>query len=484
MAAGSVMKGSTVLIVGRVVGMLGGFVLMLLLTWQSSEMAGIFRTIITYLTILDFVPLLGMHRWIATQITRRGGEGHAVFTLACWFAIGVSIVTGMAFLAIALAGAYDSDTSSCLRIAALAALPSAINLCSASALVGLGHTHQSGLVSLLEMLTRSSLAIILVVLGIDLTWVIAVYVGSRWFFAGAGLYLVRTHIGQMPARVDRSLAREFLSQVPNLALSMIGFLVMRNAAMVLLPLFRGAAETGYYAAPLQFFDLLMLVPTVLTISTNHAFSESASRSSASLRQNTMRLIYITAIFVVPAVLLGLVLAGPMILTVYGSAYEASIVPFRLILLCVAVASLDQILALSMVVSGGFKTDRICMSAGAVTVVVAICLLGGGWGAIGAAAAVLLGSICTLGIRLFFMRRLIRVRPLLESTRRQTIAALIAGAVVAIALPWTSLGGHFKLFFDILLGLFGCLIYLAIFYWSGGLNQKRIRMIRSFMARRG
>ena len=60
MSSRDVLKGSVVLILGRVVGMAGGFLLFLVLTWRSKEDAGVFRIALTYLSLLDFLPLLGL----------------------------------------------------------------------------------------------------------------------------------------------------------------------------------------------------------------------------------------------------------------------------------------------------------------------------------------------------------------------------------------------------------------------------------------
>jgi hypothetical protein len=71
MATGSVIKGSSVLIAGRVAGMAGSFLLFLLLTWRSTEVAGVFRVAVTYFTMMDFLPLLGMHCGRRRGVLRR-----------------------------------------------------------------------------------------------------------------------------------------------------------------------------------------------------------------------------------------------------------------------------------------------------------------------------------------------------------------------------------------------------------------------------
>src|SRR5271165_247840 len=320
MATGSVIKGSSVLIAGRVAGMAGGFVLFLLLTWRSTEVAGVFRVAFTYLIVMEFLPLLGMHRWVAAEIARRIDQQFALFEIACWFAGGVAVLCGAAYFTIAYLGFYGPDASGCLKIVALTTAASAVNLCAWSALVGLGYSQQAGLLSLFETLIRSGLAILLVVLGSDLFWVMLVFMGTRYVTATIGYVLVRSHVGHTSRSITRSLLQAFLAQVPNLALSTIGFLAIRNAAMVLLPLFRGESAAGLFAAPFQLFDLVLIVPTVLTISTNYVFVESSKQSVSALRRSTIQLIDITSLFMTPVAILGYVLAQPIIETLFGTAY--------------------------------------------------------------------------------------------------------------------------------------------------------------------
>lgn len=480
MASGSVMKGSGVLIVARLAGMLGGFALFLLLTWRSQEAAGVFRTATTFLVIIETLPLLGMHRWLATEIAHRSEQGWAIFRMAALFAVGVALVAGAAYFAIAFGGIYQAETAACLKLIALATAPSAIALCVASALVGIGCSHQSGVLTLAETATRSTLAILLVLAGADLIWVIVVFAVTRWVMAGAGLVLIRFHLRRTALPADRGLFRDFLAQVPNLALSMLGFLAIRNAALLLLPWFRDAATAGIYAAPYQLFDLLLLIPTVLTISTNYAFVASARHSLSAQRRNTNELASITVTYIFPLAALGCVLARPIIEFVFGTAYDGSVVPFRLLLLAAPVVSLDQVFSLAMVTAGKYRSDRVCIVAGALAAIAATCLLSGPWGAAGAATGILAGSAVTLALRLCLMRGVLRVRSFTGSVQLQALATLVAGTVVWLALA----GAGFANPAALGLAPLGGAVYLAALYVNGGLSRRRLGRFQAFVARRG
>ena len=484
MATGSVIKGTGVLILGRAAGMIGGFLLFMLLSRQSTEIVGGFRVSITFLGITEFLPLLGMHRWLAAEIGRNVDEQYAIFVMACWFALGVGALCGLTYLSIAYAGVYSPDLSACLKLVAVTALASAINLCALSALVGLGHSDQSGLLGMGETFVRSAAAITLVILGAKLFTIILVFAVTRYVTAAAGFALVHRHIRHTSRKVRWSLVQNFLSQAPNLALSLIGFLTIRNVGILLLPLFRGESEAGLYAAAFQLFDMVLLVPTVLTISTNYVFVKSSERSTPSLRHNTNQLIGITALFVLPAAILGGVLARPVIEIPFGTAFDASVLPFRILLLAAIVMSLDQILALSMVVAARYQADRYCMLIGAVVTVGATCALSGRLGATGTALAFLMGVACTLALRFQFMRWLVRAPHLLEAVHRPAVAAAIAGVAVAVVYRWTDVEGRFPITLGLLLAAFGGIVYGLALYWRGAFTRKRLRQVQAFMTKRG
>ena len=296
--------------------------------------------------------------------------------------------------------------------------------------------------------------------------------------------LIRSHLLRTAARPGRDPWRDFLSQVPNLALSMLGFLAIRNAAMVLLPWFRDAFAAGTYAAPYQLFDLLLLIPTVLTISTNHAFVESARHSLSSQRRSTNELASITATYVFPLAAVGCVLARPIIELLFGPAYDGSIVPFQLLLLAAPIVSLDQVFSLSMVTAGDYRSDRICLVAGALTVIAACCLLSGPWGAAGAATGLLLGAAVNLALRLHFMRGVLRARLLAGSLRLPALATAAAAGFVWLALATAAPAGEPPRAAALLLAPLGGAAYLAALYLSGGLSRRRLGRLQAFVARRG
>jgi O-antigen/teichoic acid export membrane protein len=482
MASGSVLKGSAVLIFGRTAGMAGSFLLFLFLTWRSKEAAGAFRIALTYLALMDFLPLLGMHRWVASEIAHRKEQQFALFELSCLFAIGVALSCGGVYVIIASVRVYGADASGCLEIVALTAAGSAINLCSLSALIGLGQSHVAGYLSLLETVARSALSILLIYMGAPIIWIVLVFAVTRYSTAAAGYGLVRAQVSRTSRRIDRTLVAAFLSQAPNLALSTVGFLAMRNAAVLLLPIFQGDAAAAVYSAAFQLIDLALLAPTMLMVSANHILAESARESPASLRRNTRELITISAAFFLPVATLGIALAGPIVTTLFGADYRAAAPALRILLVGACVLSLDQVLALAMTVSGRYRADRLCMTIGPAASVIATCLLSRPWSVTGAATGFFIGAGVTVAIRLSLMRWLLRPRLVAAAVRPPAVAAICVGLFVAVIAEWAGGDRGLSTLNAVLLTGFGTGLYCVILYERGGLRGRRLARAVAFMAK--
>ena len=206
----SVAKGSIALSVSRIVGMGSGFLLFLLVAWRSRDDIGIFRTAITYLTISEFLPLLGMHRWLATEMAAQAQRRSALFRVSTAFAVGVSALMAASYCVIARIGIYSPAVSQSLLLIALAVIGSGLTICNNSALVGMGLTHRMGLLGLFENLSRSIIGIALVLSGHSILAVVSTFVAIRWITALAGLFMVTKLTAGTDSAVGRPLVRGFM----------------------------------------------------------------------------------------------------------------------------------------------------------------------------------------------------------------------------------------------------------------------------------
>lgn len=479
----SVVKGSLVLSASRILGMGTGFLLFLLVAWRSREDAGIFRTAVTYLTISEFLPLLGMHRWLATEMAAQAQRRRAVFRVALRLAVGVSAAMALLYLIVALTGIYSAPVSHSLLLVSAAVVGSGLNLCSASALVGMGLTHRLGMLNLYETLARSLIGIVLVASGQDIITVIAVYAVARWVAALIGLHMVTSLTQGTDPDVSPALKREFRRQLPNLATGVICTIVIRYSAMVLLPWLRNEGEAALFAAPYQLFDLLMLGPTMLIYSSNFVFCEAALKSAAALRQSTHQLIYLSSLYVFPLAALAIVLAQPIVVFFFKLPFAGAAQPFQLLMLAAPVAALDQALSQTMVTAGNYRHDVVSTSAGAGIGVLATLLMASAWGASGAAAAFLLGTSAAVVVRLGLLRGLLDTAVLMRFGHRQLLAAILAAVAIALLNSHVGLDRFGRSPLWLAFASAGLFIYGLLLQRLGVLSRARVGRLRHFLSRR-
>jgi len=127
--ADSVAKGSSSVAFSRLIGMAFSFLLFILLARQSAEDAGVFRTVLTYIIIAEFLGMLGLHRWLAAEIATLREKRWSLFWTTNIFTFCVSIILVLIYTAIALSDIYDTEVKLGIIIGAFAVIPAGILAC-------------------------------------------------------------------------------------------------------------------------------------------------------------------------------------------------------------------------------------------------------------------------------------------------------------------------------------------------------------------
>ena len=271
--------------------------------------------------------------------------------------------------------------------------------------------------------------------------------------------------------------------MPNFATGVVGSIVTRYSAMMLLPWLRNEGEAGLYAAPYQLFDLLMLAPTMLIFSSNFVFCEAALRSPAALRRSTHQLIYLSSLYIFPFAALAVALAQPIITFFFKSAFLGSVLPFQLLMLAAPLATLDQALSQTMVTASNYRQDVVSTMAGAVIAVGATLSLANNWGATGAALSFALAMLTAVVVRLLLLQSLIDLRLLLRFTQRQLLAALIAAGGVGLLAGGLHLPSGGRSVMWMLPAIAGLVGYWLLLQRFGVLSPTRLSRLRGFLGRR-
>lgn len=484
MKTDSVAGSGSVIILARVVGMGLSFVLFMLLAQKSEMDAGLFRTALTYLMFSEFFGLMGTHRWFAIELTPGGPRRWSLFVAGIVLAGVSALLIGVVQAGISWFGVYGPHLSRAVLLVALATLPSALLNHVQTCLVGVGQGKRMGYLNLVESAGRSMIGIGLVFAGHGALDILVVYISFRWLVALAGLVVVL--VALLPERrggvSDFAVLSEAFGRIPQFAMIMLSFLIMRNASILMLPALTSTAEAAHFAVPFQLVDLGLLVPTILALSSNYLFNHQAGRSRSGLRWVLLQLWTLTSVYVVPLVMLSLVFGENLLACVFGAAYRTSAIALSALALSMPLIALDQVLSQTLQASKRYREDRNCVMFGASIAVVATFLLAREFAATGAAFAVLLTSLLLVVMRLRSLGKLIAPGLLLHIVWRPTRVALLVALPMLLAqwLADRALAPAIAQWAWLPASLLALPLYAVLLRRTGAVRRGKVARVRKFL----
>lgn len=481
MKTDSVANGGATIVLARVIGMGCAFLLFVLLARQSDIQVGVFRAAVTFMVISEFIGLLGTQRWLVVAIAPEGPNRWQLFLAGSALAVMTAILIALVYLGISFSGVYGEDISRGLQLVALATLPAALLTNIQATLVGIGWSQRMGLLNLLENVVRSVVSIACVIYGLGVLSVIVVFVVCRWLVVLFGLVMVFRQLKGFGWWPQSEFVCKLIRQVPRFILIMVSFLIIRNAALVLLPALVDEREVALFAVPYQLYDLALLVPTILAISSNFLFVTRAERGNGALRWVVTQLWSLTSVFLLPLVMLSLVFGSDLLHALFGQRYDASVPAFYLLMLATPLMALDQVLSQTMQSTKRFREDAISMLFGASAVVLGTIVLGTEWGATGAALTLLIALVLILIIRFVQLRTLISAEFMLRLAWRPVVAAVLVGGFCWLVRNFVLQSTPLLLTWGWLpASLLAALAYLLVLQRLGGLKASKRGRVRQFL----
>lgn len=480
----SAARGGAIIMLARVIGMACGFVLFAMLARQSELEAGVFRTVATFMVIAEFLGLLGTQRWLAVEVAPDGARRWQLFVAGSALAVGTGTLIALVYAAVSFTDIYGHDIARGLQFAVLSTVAAALLTNVQTLLVGIGFSRRMGQLNLLENVVRSLLSIGCLLAQMHVLSIIVIFVICRWLVTLAGMWLVVRELrpirqgGWWP---ETGVMQELLQQIPRFALIMGAFLLMRNAAMIMLPALVDEREVALFAVPYQIYDLALLVPSILAISTNYLFARQASRGRGALRWVVVQLWSITSAFVLPLITLAFVFGSDMLRAVFSHRYDASLPAFYLLMCAVPLMALDQVLSQTMQSARRFREDALAVCTGAVLVLLGTLLLGRLWGATGAAATLLAAIVFIVGLRLYLLGSTLQAGFLLRLVQRPLLACILLALVMGLlrlSLQFTPLLLQQWAWLPLSAG--GLLLYVWLLRRLGALRPGKRARVRKFL----
>lgn len=477
----SVAKGGGAIAFARLLGMALSFLLFLILARQSPADVGIFRTVATYILIAEFLGMLGLHRWLATEIAPEGAHRWSLFLSTNVFTIAFSTLLMFFYIGISYFNIYSNDLNLGLRLGALAVIPSGIFACVQSTLIGIGQTKQLAKFHLTENVIRCGISIGLVLLQEPLHYVIWVFVLTRWFIALWGFYFIRSFLNGTHFNVDSNILKEIRKQAPKFAAITLGFLLLRNAGLTLLPALKSESEAAIFAVAYQLFDMMLILPSVLAISSGNLFANKAIISNTALKKAAIHLMMITSILIFPFIAITAGFSKNLLLFLYGHHYESAHYALMILMLAAGLSMVDQVLSQVMVSKKAYKQDMTSIVLGGCSALILTIIGAHFYGATGTALALMTSFLITVFIRMYLLKRLLSLKLMLLSTWKAFFASLIIFCIsnASMQLPIFSMFSASR-FLWLILVPFALFLYALIIYFLGGVGTAKIRRMKLFL----
>lgn len=427
----------------RVLGSVCSLILMWLIARRSADVLGVFRTLYSYLLVGDVAALLGMQTYIMREVSIHPEDSRRLAGHAALFAVGVAALgaAGLSGVALIRVG-YSPAIRQGLFVVAGTLPATAISLVGMSILLGTSRATTCSLVQGAETLLRTVGGIVLVLLGYGVLPVIGLMAVVRCLLPLGYWHTVRPLLPGGAWRLDGRFFRGFLRQVPVFVGIAALACVLRFAAPLLLPVMTTDAGAGQFAAAYIFVDLLMLVPTALTMNLLPVLARRARDREGGLLDSCRSGVKAMALGVIPIAAILAAVAHPMYAALFPGrpAYGTSATILQIVIWTCCLQSIDQVLAATIVAQGKAHIDLQTLTVGSASLIALLGLLVPHFGVLGAAWGVLGGFILMVVTRFILVGRQVRGLQPARLLWRPAMAAGPAMAAAAFGARWHWLAG--------------------------------------------
>lgn len=391
------------------VALIGVASVAILTRYLGTEQYGAYALGFSFLALFGAVADLGLFSILVRDISRepeRTDElvGNGI-TLRGLLWVLVSLVA----VAIAFVLPYETD----VRLAiALAALPFGIGLINGALLAGLQARLRMAGASGAEVAGRAAtFAAAAAVAWLDLGFTAVLLTATLGALVTFGLTLaVARRVFAIRPRADLRVWRSLLVAGLPLGLALgINELYLR-ADQLVISLSRSLEEVGWYGLAFRVVELSATLPGTLLVSLFPVLSAQVAARDPRVRDTLQRGFDVLVAAGAPLALGGLVLAGPIVAAVAGSAFAGAADPLRILLFAAALMFVNGLLGYALIARDR-QRDTLWLNVTALTVNLALTVaLVPRYGVVAAAATAVVSEVVILGGALWLVRRHLEIVP--------------------------------------------------------------------------
>ena len=423
---------------------------------------GQFSTLFSYFMFLQQLPLLGLHLLVARAIA--GEPGRAARITINSIAIS-SPIGGLLVLALGIIGwsLYPRDMHLSFWLVGLSCLPTAFTVVAESVLTGQEKIHRVARTLILENLFRISICLLLLWAGLGLSWFFLAFFLGR--IVAVAIYWKMADLSPLlqPGLLQMREVFGYLKHVPVFFGILIFSVVFGRIDFILLSKLGSLVEVGYYSPAYMLYELGMMLPNMLALVMFPVFTRlwQGSRPDFQLLHYTLtQMLFGLGL---PLMIILAVLAGPVIILLFGPEYASSISAMRLL-------ALDQLQASTLLSSHHEDLDLKTLALSFGLHILLLVFLIPAKGSNGAALAALLTSITRVIIRYYFTTKHLQL-----PFRPNYLASPVTASLVMCSTLW--------MLKDHQLGavlLLSSAVYFVVWILTRGLTRESLRIFHQVM----
>lgn len=434
--------------------------------WGIIELGNL-ALLTTIFLFCQLLPLLGLHLHLIREVSAKpelvvpyGATGVALaLVVSLVLCVGLGVGGGLL---------YKDQTALHvpLWLIGFSLLPTAFVVVMEALLMAQQHMNVVAKFNIVENVGRTAIALLLVLTGYGLDAVFTVFLGARVLVALCYLRLKDNPIELRLSSVSTTVLLDFIGRVPVFFSIIVCSTLVSRLDVLLLSKLASPLELGLYASPAKLYEVGLMVPQIVMVVIFPHLSQQFAQSSDKLIQTMALLMKYCVLLAWPLLVLAALMA-PFVLQLFGTAAAQGSSVMALLMLALAGAGVNQLLAIGMLVINRPDLDLKSLSVGAVLTGVGLLVLIPLYGSKGAALTVLIMSWTSPLIRLAWLTNVLPLARIWSVLRQLVLGALVLTLVTFGLWNWLNWAAY---------GV-GLALYVVLLQALGTLNVSELRSLR-------
>ena len=382
-----------------------GFILLVFVGRQSSELLGWYTLVTVFFFALQTLPFLGLTPLIVKEVARRPDEAGRIFATTIGIAVAVTALLCAVLPWILAAADLPDDVDTAIWICALTTVPYVIAYSAELVLVSFHEPRLLSVVPLVENTLRVGLSLVALKLGYGLIALFWFTFGGRVLAATLFACELRRRVlrGQ-PMHFERRIARELLSQAPVFLTHATTFLIASRAAFIALTYLAGPVAIAHFSIGYRVLDLGTIGLTAFAGAVYPSLAKTATLANrdqfAFISLKSTKLALASALVFAMAGLLG---SEAFVALLFPLQYPEAVPVMRLLMLSFVFVGVRLSLSGILFASDRPKFDLQALVGGALVYVGLLAWLVPTHGVWGAAVAAVIEALLQMTIRIWLVR---------------------------------------------------------------------------------